>query len=195
VFSNLLSRSMEIVDEQVINYDLIEDLLTLMLVDSHKNTTILPPETADSTLINNGSVLIFLPGIGEIRALNEILKSNIRFGDERQFEVIPMHSTLSPKDQKRAFMTPKQGCRKIILATNIAETSVTIADCVCGKFCLVCNFLQFNVWVLTMCLFLVIDTGLERQIVQNKRSATSTLVTGWCSRASAKQRVSFAFML
>jgi ATP-dependent RNA helicase DHX29 len=34
----------------------------------------------------------------------------------------------------------------------------------------------------------VIDTGLERQIVQNKRSSTSTLVKNWCSRASAKQR-------
>ena len=66
--------------------------------------------------------------------LNDILKSNIHFGDETRFQIIPMHSTLSPKDQKRAFIKTKEGCRKIILATNIAETSITIADCVFGKF-------------------------------------------------------------
>ena len=37
---------------------------------------------------------------------------------------------------------------------------------------------------------IVIDTGLEKEIIQNKRTSTSTLVTTWCSRASAKQRVS-----
>ena len=117
-----LSRSMEIVDEQVINYELLEDLLTLILVDSNNNDSLLPPEGADGDQIENGSILIFLPGIGEIKTLHDILKSNINFGDDRRFDLIPMHSTLSPKDQKRAFMTPKKGCRKIILATNIAET-------------------------------------------------------------------------
>lgn len=108
---------MEIVDEQVINYDLIEDLLTLMFVEKDQNTTIVPPE--NSRDITDGSILVFLPGLGEIRALNERLKGNINFGDHRQFEVIPMHSTLSPKDQKRAFMKTKPGCRKIILAVSI----------------------------------------------------------------------------
>ena len=113
---------MEIVNEEVINFELIEDLLTLMLIDSDMNRTIVPPDSATSSQISYGSVLIFLPGIGEIRVLNDILKSNINFCNENRFQVIPMHSTLSPKDQKRAFMTPKEGCRKIILATNIAET-------------------------------------------------------------------------
>ena len=124
---------MEIVDEEAINYELIEDLLSLVLIDSDQNATILPPESAVSSLVSNGSVLIFLPGIGEIRVLNDILKGNINFGDDSRFQIIPMHSTLSPKDQKRAFAKSKQGCRKIILATNIAETSVTIADCVFGE--------------------------------------------------------------
>jgi len=164
-YSMSTRRSMEIVDEEVINYELIEDLLTLLMLETDNNTMILAPNGNEDGPVENGSVLVFLPGIGEIRVLNEILKSNIHFGDERRFDIIPMHSTLSPKDQKRAFMTPMPGCRKIVLATNICETSVTIADCVC-----------------------VIDTGLERQIVQNKRSSTSTLVKNWCSRASAKQR-------
>ena len=57
-----------------------------------------------------------------------------KFGDSNRFDVIPMHSSLSPKEQKRAFMKPKHGCQKIILATNIAETSITIDDCVCGEW-------------------------------------------------------------
>jgi len=61
------------------------------------------------------------------------LQGNIHFGNVNLFDIIPMHSTLSPKDQKRAFMKPKAGCQKIILATNIAETSITIDDCICGK--------------------------------------------------------------
>ena len=128
---------MEIVDEEVINYEVIEDLLTLLMLESDDNTMLLAPGNGP---VGNGSVLVFLPGLGEIRVLNEILKSNIQFGDARRFDIIPMHSTLSPKDQKRAFMTPTPGRRKIVLATNICETSVTIADCVCGK-CLLSWFL------------------------------------------------------
>ena len=124
---------MERVDEQVINYDLIEDLLSLLV---HKdNNIILPPncKSASESNLSSGSILIFLPGIGEIRSLHNRLTGNVKFGDSKRFDVIPMHSTLSPKEQKRAFMRPRQGCRKIILATNIAETSITIDDCVCGK--------------------------------------------------------------
>ena len=129
---------MDRVDEEVLNYDLIEDLLTLLLIESEKNSSILPPnyETTSGSSSSNGSILIFLPGMGEIRTLHDRLKGSLSFGNADRFDIIPMHSTLSPKDQKRAFMKPKTGCKKIILATNIAETSITIDDCVCGEFCL-----------------------------------------------------------
>ena len=42
--------------------------------------------------------------------------------------MIPLHSALAPKDMQRAFQPPRQGTRKVILATNIAETSLTIED-------------------------------------------------------------------
>ena len=112
---------MEIVDEEVINYDLIEDLLTLILIDKEKNHTIFLPDGHTDT--GNGSILVFLPGLGEIRTLNDRLKSNIAFGDPKCFDVIPMHSTLSPKDQKRAFMKSPKGCRKIILSVS-CEVSI-----------------------------------------------------------------------
>jgi len=155
-------RSMERVNEEIINYDLIEDLL-LFLLNTDKNDKILPPDSEEGSL--SGSILIFLPGIGEIRSLHDRLRANIHFSNPKRFDIIPMHSTLSPKEQKRAFLKPKNGCQKIIIATNIAETSITIDDCVC-----------------------VIDSGICREVMQDKNSSTSKLVTTWCSKASSKQR-------
>lgn len=157
-------RSLERVNEKVINYDLIEDVLKLLIIEPERNQTILPPKESGRSL-PNGSILIFLPGMGEIRTLTERLKYSRIFGDEQRFILVPMHSTISSEDQKKAFMKPKKGSRKIILATNIAETSVTIPDVVC-----------------------VIDCGLMREIRQDKRSGVSTLVTDFCSKANCKQR-------
>ena len=154
---------MDRVNEQVLNYDLIEDVLTHLLVTSEKCNALKPPDS--NVDISAGAVLIFLPGAGEIQTLRERLEGSRTFGDRKRFDVIPMHSMLSPKDQRRAFVTSRKGCQKIILATNIAETSVTIPDVVC-----------------------VIDSGLVREVHQNKRTSTSTLLTTWCSRASIKQR-------
>jgi len=166
-YSMSTRRSMVRVDETVINYDLIEDLLMLLLIYPERNSLLEPPNCdfdTNQSLFSKGSILIFLPGMGEIKTLNDRLRCNRLFGN-KSFEIIPMHSTLSSKDQKRAFHKPRHGCQKIILATNIAETSVTIADCV-----------------------FVIDTGLVREVRQDKRSSISTLVTDWTSKASSKQR-------
>ena len=56
---------MDRVNEEVINYDLIEDILNLILIRPETDTTLVAPEGADLT---SGSVLVFLPGIGEIKA-------------------------------------------------------------------------------------------------------------------------------
>ncbi len=132
-------RSMDRVNEEIINFDLIEDLL-MFLLDTDKNDKILPPDCEKASL--GGSILIFLPGIGEIRNLHDRLRGNVYFSDSKRFDLIPMHSTLSPKEQKRAFIKPKSGCQKIIIATNIAETSITIDDCVCGQYRIYLRFFQ-----------------------------------------------------
>ncbi len=123
-------RSMDRVNEEVINFDLLEEVLDLLLCRPDQNSTLVAPEGADLT---RGSVLVFLPGLGEIRSMTERLEGSRHFRDPNRFEIIPLHSTLSSKDQRRAFSPAKTGCRKIILSTNIAETSVTIPDVVCGK--------------------------------------------------------------
>lgn len=158
---------MQIVDEKKINFDLIEDLLFILFDNTQENTSLVPPIGNERVGIDtcDGSVLIFLPGMGEIRALYQRLSTSKIFGNAERFQVLSMHSSISSKEQKRAFQHPKVGCRKIILATNICEASLTIPDCV-----------------------FVIDTGLERSIRQNNRTSTPTLVTDWCSKASAKQR-------
>lgn len=123
-------RSMDRVDEEIINYDLLEDVLDLLLCRPDQNSMLLAPDGADLT---RGSILIFLPGMGEIRTMTDRLEGNRRFRDSNRFEIIPLHSALSSREQRRAFLPSKEGCRKIILSTNIAETSVTIPDVVCGK--------------------------------------------------------------
>mmetsp|Transcript_14996 Transcript_14996/g.36596 ORF Transcript_14996/g.36596 Transcript_14996/m.36596 type:complete len:557 (-) Transcript_14996:1528-3198(-) len=152
---------MQRVDEEVINYDLIEDVLLLLLVNRDQ-CTLEAPEGSD---LSRGSILVFLPGLGEIKAMTERLEASRHLGNRKRFEIIPMHSTLSSRDQRRAFVPSKQGCRKIILATNIAETSVTIPDVVC-----------------------VLDCGRVRELRRNRRTSTSILETVWCSKASSKQR-------
>lgn len=132
-YSMSTRRSMERVDESVMNYDLIEDVLSLLLLDTTKNDSIVLPDSADNASVTKGSVLVFLPGMGEIRSLLERLRGSRHFGDRSRFDIILMHSSLSPKEQRRAFIKPKAGCQKIILATNICETSITIPDVVCGE--------------------------------------------------------------
>ena len=138
---------MKRVNEEILNLDLIEDLLTLMLIDTKRNTKIVTPSGSSS--LSSGSILIFLPGMGEIKSLHERLKGSRNFSDPSRFDILPMHSMLSNKDQRRVFLKAKSGCMKIILATNIAETSVTISDCVCGEFvhsclCLLISFSNDN---------------------------------------------------
>lgn len=131
-YSMSTRRSMQRVDESILNYDLIEDVLAMLLLDTENNDSIVLPDGTDNESLSKGSVLVFLPGMGEIRSLSERLRGSRQFGNRNRFDIIPMHSSLSSNEQRRAFIKPKGGCQKIILATNICETSITIPDVVCG---------------------------------------------------------------
>ena len=108
----------------------------------------------------SGDVLAFLPGAAEIRrAMRESQGVARRAG----LLVLPLHGDLSPAEQDRA-ITPAQQ-RKVILATNVAESSITVEGVTA-----------------------VIDSGLARIATYSQWTGLPTLQVGRVSKASAKQR-------
>jgi ATP-dependent RNA helicase DHX29 len=138
-------------DEYAIDYDLIVRLIEVVAYDSQLSRY-------------SNAVLVFLPGIAEIRQLNDVLGGHPSFNN-RQWLIYPLHSTISSEDQQAAFLIPPPGVRKIVLATNIAETGVTIPDITC-----------------------VIDTGKHKEMRFDERRQLSRLAQSFISRANAKQR-------
>lgn len=67
--------------------------------------------------------------MAEISAVLERLAASAHFSRGRH-RLLPLHSAISPQQQRAAFEVPPKGVRKIVLATNIAETSVTVEDVV-----------------------------------------------------------------
>ena len=107
-----------------------------------------------------GDVLVFLPGQGEIRKCEELLRRSMS-----NLKITPLFGQLSSGKQFTAIMPDKEGRRKVILATNIAETSLTVEG-----------------------VKIVIDSGFERISKFNPKSGLSTLETVQISKESADQR-------
>ncbi|KAI8612916.1 P-loop containing nucleoside triphosphate hydrolase protein [Chytriomyces sp. MP71] len=80
-----------------------------------------------------GAVLVFLPGWVEIKALMERLQEDafgVGFRDPKRARLFVLHSSVAAGSQEEVFKKVPEGVRKVILATNVAETSVTIDDVV-----------------------------------------------------------------
>lgn len=107
----------------------------------------------------SGSALVFLPGVGEIRRVEE------RLDPGPGVDVAPLYGDLSPPEQDRAIAPSPAGRRKVVLATSIAETSLTIEG-----------------------VRIVIDSGLMRLPRFSPRSGMTRLETVRVSQASADQR-------
>ena len=127
----------------------------------------LPVETACAAVINRackeaaGDILVFLPGVREILQTQSLLKRD-RLSN---CHIIPLYGNLSQKDQAAAFSPSRPDQRKIVLATSIAETSVTIDG-----------------------IRVVIDSGLMRVPRFSPQTGMSRLMTIPVSKASADQR-------
>lgn len=78
---------------------------------------------------DQGGILVFLPGYGTISDLLQALTKNPRYNSSR-FWILPLHSMMQSSEQKRVFDPAPNNIRKVVLATTIAETSITIDDIV-----------------------------------------------------------------
>lgn len=110
----------------------------------------------------SGGVLVFLPGQGEILRTAERLAERLRRDDVL---IAPLYGALDPKAQDRAVAAPPPGMRKVVLATSIAETSLTLED-----------------------VRVVIDSGQARVPRFDPSSGLTRLATVRVSRAAADQR-------
>jgi ATP-dependent RNA helicase DHX36 len=146
--SELLDKYLATINPEHIDTVLIERLLQKICVDS-----------------TEGAVLLFLPGWEDINRTKERLHTSPFFQDSSKFLVMPLHSMVPSSEQKDIFKRPPAGVRKVILSTNIAETSVTIDDVV-----------------------FVIDSGRMKEKSYDPYNNVSTLQTSWISKASARQR-------
>ncbi|KAI9330847.1 P-loop containing nucleoside triphosphate hydrolase protein [Obelidium mucronatum] len=76
----------------------------------------------------SGAILVFLQGAMEIKKCIDVIKEEV--GAAFLLDVMPLHAQLSPKEQNSVFRRPKKGYRKVVVCTNVAETSITIDDVV-----------------------------------------------------------------
>ncbi|ETW87318.1 hypothetical protein HETIRDRAFT_413634 [Heterobasidion irregulare TC 32-1] len=152
-YSANTSMTINLLDERVMLYDLIMRLLERICFED------------ESYASYSAAILIFMPGIGEIRRLNDLLADHPLFGTGQGFLVYPLHSTISSENQGAVFDIPPPGIRKIVIATNIAETGITIPDITC-----------------------VIDSGKHREMRFDEKRQISRLVETFIAKSNAAQR-------
>lgn len=125
----------------------------------------IPEEMAKAVLKmlpeSEGNILAFFPGVGEIRKCSALLEGHL----SEEFILEELHGTLPLKEQSRLLAPAPAGKRKIVLSTNVAESSLTLHNVRC-----------------------VIDCGCERVPRYDSRSGLVFLETVMISRASAAQR-------
>ena len=117
--------------------------------------------TAELLRSETGSLLLFLPGVGEIQRVQEQLASRV----SRDVLLCPLYGALPLTEQRKAILPAPAGLRKVVLATNIAETSLTIEG-----------------------IRLVVDCAQERVARFDPRTGLTRLVTQRISQASMTQR-------
>ncbi|KAG5052412.1 hypothetical protein JHK87_004610 [Glycine soja] len=112
-----------------------------------------------------GAILVFLTGWDEISKLLDKLKGNNLVGDPSKFLILPLHGSMPTFMSRKILLRKIPGAEKIVLATNIAESSITIDDVV-----------------------YVIDCGKAKETSYDALNKLACLLPSWISKASAHQR-------
>jgi len=114
---------------------------------------------------DEGNILVFLPGIAEIKKIQMLVEDSLKKTNNSNVFISALYGNLSKQEQDKAIKAPSQGKRKIVLATNIAQTSLTIEG-----------------------IKIVIDSGLQNSSVFNSSSGMNKLQSSFISQDSATQR-------
>ena len=149
-YSTRTRKTLSLFDEYRIDFDFVSLLLQTIATDQKYAQY-------------SKAILVFLPGIAEIRQMNDMLCGHPAFSSG--WYIYPLHSSIASEEQEAAFLIPPEGVRKIVLATNIAETGVTIPD-----------------------ITAVVDCGKHKEMRFDERRQLSRLIESFISRANAKQR-------
>ncbi|CAI0400616.1 unnamed protein product [Linum tenue] len=112
-----------------------------------------------------GAVLVFMTGWDDINSLKDQLQAHPVLGDPSKVLLLACHGSMASSEQRLIFDKPEDGLRKIVLATNMAETSITINDVV-----------------------FVVDCGKAKETSYDALNNTPCLLPTWISKASARQR-------
>ncbi|KAG8062594.1 hypothetical protein GUJ93_ZPchr0003g18042 [Zizania palustris] len=112
-----------------------------------------------------GAVLVFMTGWDDISCLKDQLKAHPLLGDPNRVLLLACHGSMATAEQRLIFEKPSPNVRKIVLATNMAEASITINDIV-----------------------YVVDCGKAKETTYDALNNTPCLLPSWISKASARQR-------
>lgn len=171
-----------------VNYDVIETLLMhlhiqrcgiprqpLITTSGYRIAPTLPDPSVPPLPAEGGAILVFLPSLETIKELYSRLSAAYPFNDEKQYRIFILHSSINTANQMGAFAPfplkhhdrSQSGLpvRKIVLATNIAETGITIPDVVH-----------------------VIDSGLMKEMSFDQRRGSHVLQEKFITQANAVQR-------
>jgi ATP-dependent RNA helicase DHX57 len=161
-YSSETIHSLRNIDESLVNYDLIEALVAHVAAKSSLGSSSKNQNNKEAN-----AILIFAPGADEIGRVVRALENSPRLAAAAPggLRVLPLHGGLPPSHQTRVFERPPPGVLKVVVSTNVAETSITIDDVVC-----------------------VIDTGRVKEMRFDAQRGIARLQETWVSQASAKQR-------
>lgn len=112
-----------------------------------------------------GAVLVFMTGWEDISCLRDQIRAHPLLGDPNRVLLLTCHGSMATSEQKLIFEKPPPNVRKIVLATNMAEASITINDVV-----------------------FVVDCGKAKETTYDALNNTPCLLPSWISQASARQR-------
>ncbi|KAJ7970316.1 putative ATP-dependent RNA helicase [Quillaja saponaria] len=112
-----------------------------------------------------GAILVFMTGWDDINSLKDQLQAHPLLGDPTRVLLLACHGSMASTEQRLIFDKPDEGVRKIVLATNMAETSITINDVV-----------------------FVVDCGKAKETSYDALNNTPCLLPSWISKAAARQR-------